>query len=791
MISMTEQDIVNVIDWRALKREILHRLPLDRVLSKLNPKDKGAYYVMDCPACGEPQRAFLYKGTGYISCNRRNNCGSNISVFDFLMGDRGCDFKAVFHDLARDTGVSMPSAGASGSGMEVEHSGANLKEDFFHLCKEQLKTDQAKPAREYLCARWSCDMDALLTKEGVAIGFVPAIKVVTEHLRSCGHDESLIQDVMHGHGGDGNAQPKLWTNGFGTTHTIAIPWRDSSGEITGMVTRSINNQIEPKYMYSSFRRGAIPYGLCDRSDSSSIIVVESAMDAVGCRLHGYGNVVASGGSSLTVDQVKSCIDSGVEVFILALDNDKGGKEGTLATINNVNTLARESRGRVSVYVAQYPADTNDAGQLIQQGRIAELGQCFDNVTSSAEWSANWRIQQHDIKTEIGKNHALNDLSDQYTETNSHLDRDRIVTVAADTLNIDREAVEKEFAGISTNRRVVQIENGLIDDLDRIRNAMNIHDIDEATRLASKLGMNRRSEYLRIHASDDESFCTYLEKMIEEDQRRTEGQLGYRLTGHFEKIGDSIDGLQPGFYLLAADTNIGKTAFVSNLIINLLQANEDVRVLYYSLDDSKSIIARRMIAILAEIDINDVSRPSALNNEERARYAEATAKMLKLAREKRLIIKDMSQVEHIDSIEVDVRESAQNGLVVAIDGIYNLQISRSRPNLREENVERANKLKALVDTYRIPLITTGEIRKREDHDRTPELDDLMESSKFAYNASVVWILHPSPGMYYEYTHKDADSLSLYLKKSKVSGPQTKSIVLDIDRAKGIIRDHDSV
>ena len=68
-------------------------------------------------------------------------------------------------------------------------------------------------------------------------------------------------------------------------------------------------------------------------------------------------------------------------------------------------------------------------------------------------------------------------------------------------------------------------------------------------------------------------------------------LGYNLT-RFAKLAKNVDGIQPGFYVVAAETNAGKTAFLCNLALDLLDPNDDLVGLYFSLDDSRDVILNR-------------------------------------------------------------------------------------------------------------------------------------------------------------------------------------------------------
>ena len=87
--------------------------------------------------------------------------------------------------------------------------------------------------------------------------------------------------------------------------------------------------------------------------------------------------------------------------------------------------------------------------------------------------------------------------------------------------------------------------------------------------------------------------------------------------------------------------------------------------------------------------------------------------------------------------------------------------------RKENIERANRLKTLADTYKIPLVCTGELRKSKDRregNKPPIIDDLMETGKFAYNANLVWLLYSNTQ---EELKQDEPLLTLEYVKNKLS------------------------
>jgi replicative DNA helicase len=229
-----------------------------------------------------------------------------------------------------------------------------------------------------------------------------------------------------------------------------------------------------------------------------------------------------------------------------------------------------------------------------------------------------------------------------------------------------------------------------------------------------------------------------EKQQRDSQREPGDLLGYNLHT-FHTLANNIDGIQPGFYIIGAEANIGKTALLTNLTLDMLKTNPQIKTLYFSLDDSAEVITNRFLAILSNLPINRIQRR--LEGDEKEALNEAYNIIYDYAEEGRLIIKDLSEVYTIGRLESEIRLRAARDIFIAIDGIYNLDVEGSRGGIREENIERANHLKIIVDTYRLPLVCTAEVRKRSlgQASRDLTIHDIMESGKFSYNANLILLL----------------------------------------------------
>lgn len=90
-----------------------------------------------------------------------------------------------------------------------------------------------------------------------------------------------------------------------------------------------------------------------------------------------------------------------------------------------------------------------------------------------------------------------------------------------------------------------------------------------------------------------------------------------------------------------------------------------------------------------------------------------------------------------------------------------------------NIERANRIKASSNKHNIPIFTTVEITKK-DQDKPPTLSSIMESGKFAYNASIVLFLYEDQ----ERQTNDPEKINLILDygKNKLSFYKGKQSLL---------------
>jgi replicative DNA helicase len=264
-----------------------------------------------------------------------------------------------------------------------------------------------------------------------------------------------------------------------------------------------------------------------------------------------------------------------------------------------------------------------------------------------------------------------------------------------------------------------------------------------------------------------NYVLELEKQFRSDDIRDPNKLlGFPLT-KFKQLASHTDGLQPGFYLLGAETNIGKTAFLTNMCMDVLETNPNLTVIYLSLDDSRKSTSYRFLSIITQLGINECQKKLTDISKSRIQK-DGRNKLIELACFERLIVKDTSEVSTSAQLisEIEACKDKSN-LVVFIDGLHNLLVDDNiNGGIREVNIERARIVKYIGDKFKVPVITTGEVRKKgneEGKDKAPTIHDLMETSKYAYNANVVWLLYGKS----DDLKKEEPILTLEYAKNKLS------------------------
>ena len=225
-------------DVGLLLDEIYELIDIPNALAELEPKDRGKYYELKCPNC-DKRKAFIYKGSHTIKCNRANECNYTMSLWDYVSAKNGSTSpRETLQALADLAGYKLPSMLNPEALARVKQ--AQERQDKLEVgqsyLQAQLFSDAGKKELDYLHKRGYSDDDI----KAMGLGKIPALTALDAYMAD---NVNIVNTKI----------AELHTAGYGTTHTLSIPFRDNKGRIIGWSVRTISD-AEPKYKYDSYLR---------------------------------------------------------------------------------------------------------------------------------------------------------------------------------------------------------------------------------------------------------------------------------------------------------------------------------------------------------------------------------------------------------------------------------------------------------------------------------------------------------------------------------------------------------
>ena len=286
-------------------------------------------------------------------------------------------------------------------------------------------------------------------------------------------------------------------------------------------------------------------------------------------------------------------------------------------------------------------------------------------------------------------------------------------------------------------------------------------------------------------------ATTLEELDGLEARCWSRGTGY-IAPHYPMINEKLEGLEAGFYIIAGESNSGKSALLTNLLHDYASHKENKLFgLYFSLDDSLDEIVPRIIAMNQQIPISAVSKPQRLQDKIDAAEEDALACQDLLDKRKAGIeelkenrfnfkvvdgrkIKNAEMMRsYIEKMQIYVKSiDPEMNLIVGIDSLNDVRFSSVRTSSdKERNDMIAKTIKEWAVEFSIPIFGSAHIRKLNAN-RRPTLDDLKESVEYVYEASLTWLV-------YNDVSKNNQSANVYYH---IEAQEEKQPVMELDWAK---------
>ncbi len=321
---------------------------LEQVKSKIDIVDlissytavsrKGRDYWACCPFHNEKTPSFQIRSDyQYYRCY---GCGKHGNIFQFVMDYENVPFGEAVEILAKRAGLEVPEPTfdpkekARKESLEKIY---NINRETARFYYDNLFKDVGQPAREYFAARGL----SAKTVNIFGMGYSSDFTSLPAYLRSKGYDDkSLVEAGVASVNQRGNT-----VDFFGGR--VIIPIIGGNGKVLGFTGRVLEAKPDfAKYKNTSttlaFNKRKNLFGVnlfkkYRQSGLRAMILVEGHMDVISLYQSGIQNVVASMGTSLTVEQCRE-IKRYADLVYVSYDGDSAGQH---ATIRGLDLLKKE------------------------------------------------------------------------------------------------------------------------------------------------------------------------------------------------------------------------------------------------------------------------------------------------------------------------------------------------------------------------------------------------------------------------------------------------------------------
>lgn len=447
--------------------EVKQRLDIIDVISDyVSLKKAGRNFKALCPFHNEKTPSF------FVFPERQTwhcfgSCGIGGDMFSFVMRKEGVDFGEALRMLADRAGVKLVSRQNEQKKADEWDKLYQINEEAARFYHRLLMDDaRAADARDYLSKRGIKSE----TIEAFELGFSPdSWNALHLHLSGKGYTTGDMTKVGLIVEKEGNKPHDLFRN------RIMIPIHNEHGRVAGFGARTQGGD-QPKYLNSPqtavFDKSGLLYGL-DKAKNSIrehdlAIIVEGYIDVITAHQHGFKNVIAPMGTSLTEKQI-GIIKRLTRKMALALDADAAGEQATLRGLEIARQALREKtsvaerdwmgsdtrlEGELKVITIPTGKDPDEVIMNDPEGWIklvSEAVPVMDYVFRAA-------CSRFDLSSDRGKSAAAAHLLPIISEVPNNIERELFLRRLSRAIGVDEKTLAGEAARIKPALKAKSREN---------------------------------------------------------------------------------------------------------------------------------------------------------------------------------------------------------------------------------------------------------------------------------------------------------------------------------------------
>ena len=419
--------------------EILDKVDIVELISGYFPlKRAGRNFKALCPFHHEKTPSFMVNPQRQIfHCF---GCAKGGNAFSFLMEYERMDFLETVKTLAAKTAVVLPQPGSARptTGLISNLYKINELADSFY--QNILNSQSAVSSREYLNKR-------NIKKETLTLFRIGLSSDKWDSLFSYLRSKNINLGLLEKSGLICPRQEGGYYDRF--RKRIIFPIFDVKNRVVAFGARVlIDDPSLAKYINSPesliYVKGKHLYGLNLTRDairgSDFAIVVEGYFDCITVYQAGIRNVVASLGTSLTIEQIR-LLKRYTHNIVMVYDSDQAGQE---ATSRNLDILIQEA---MNVKVALLPPNFDPDSFLRRFGTEALRERINNNAKGLFDYKLDFLTSRYDLTKPEGKTYIAQEMLTSLNNLNDAVLQSEYVRRLAQALNIREEALIIELKKI--------------------------------------------------------------------------------------------------------------------------------------------------------------------------------------------------------------------------------------------------------------------------------------------------------------------------------------------------------
>lgn len=574
-------------------------------------------------------------------------------------------------------------------------------------------------------------LDRGITKESIIkfnIGIITSKAAFDDAMSKLGHTD---KDFLASKGI--NHSSLLNRDGF------IIPINDVDGRPVGFVSRNCrmeaNEHGTRKYINSPntdiYSKGQILFSYDKvKNKGGKLYIVEGYLDAIYLQQTGLERVVALGSTSITDYHVSKLLyDNDENDIVLCLDADEGGYEGTKLAIERI---APYKKFNLQIIDLPYNYDPDSYVREFGLEEFLELPHL-----SPFSWSLKHANYSDDLFT-VAKN--------------------IIPAIAAEESSVTRLSMIKELSNFTS---VPEID--IKQDVDLLVNKTDSKFIEAVSHVNNWVQVNLNKGSI----ADTKSILTEAMNKIficeEKYQTKKDMKIQFRdrlkhlrvdiVEGNYEhgliatrhrNLDELLNGIpyKEKLMYFGGRGSAGKTAFMTDLALDLLESNPDCAIFYMSIDDSLDFLATKMLTVLSGLPTTEIQNYKNLSADDKLRVDEAYSFLENNS--SRLIISDSTDGNTIETIENHLRwftkEFANSKCIFVLDNFHKINMEAGNGQKRDAISDTSSRLKDLAVKYGVCIMSSVELRKLDNEAARPQRQDMQGSNKLDYDADVVGLVH---------------------------------------------------